>query len=538
MSPRPVLWSIAGTDSGGGAGLSADQRAADALQVHLCPVVAALTAQNSQTVTHVQPVGVDMLEHQIQALAQDMPPQAIKTGLLGNAQQIACVAHWVDRLRQRGPVALVIDPVLGASTGSSFANDEAIQAYCQLLVPRATLITPNQHEAWQLLQSSAQTSSLKRADIPAQARALLSLGCEAICITGGDTPAINTRDANWALDWMHTPQAQGWMAAPRVATPHTHGTGCTFATAAAAAMARGFVTADALILAKMATLQALRQAQAAGAGAGAVRAQADFITNPSLMPRLSWDEDAYFPSANTNAAAPTFAQPINLYAAVDSIERLHQMLAAGVRTLQLRIKTAQPITTDGPNGSAALLQTFKAAVQAARAAQARLFINDHADLALQAGAQGVHLGQEDLLALTQAQRAQLAQDVDLGISSHSLWELCRAITLNPCYIACGPIWPTTTKAMPWRPQGIDNLAWWCAMAPCPVVAIGGILSAAEVQQAAQAGADGICLVRGWGEEPHLRLPAFERALQAGRASKPPPIAWPHPSLSTNSHQGC
>ncbi len=529
MTRPPIIWSIAGTDSGGGAGLSADQRAADALQVHLCPIVAALTAQNSQAVTHVQPVGVDMLEHQLQALAQDMPPQAIKTGLLGNVEQIACVAKWVDRLRLSGPVALVIDPVLGSSTGSSFANHETVEAYRQLLVPRATLITPNQSEAWRLLQSNSQATHLDQADIPAQARALLTMGCEAICITGGDTAANAAKNEYWALDWMHAPQAQGWLAAPRKATPHTHGTGCTFATAAAAAMARGFVTADALILAKMATLHALRQGQAAGAGAGAVRARPDFITDPSLLPRLSWGENAYFPGA---ASTPLIRQ-INLYAAVDSTERLQQMLDAGVRTVQLRIKTARQVNVDG---SEPLLQTFKAAVHAARAAQACLFINDHASLALQAGAQGVHLGQEDLLALTETQRAQLSQETNLGISSHSLWELCRATTLNPCYIACGPVWPTTTKDMPWRPQGIDNLAWWCAMAPCPVVAIGGILSAAEVQQAAQAGADGVCLVRGWGDKPHLTVHEYEQALQSGRQLKSPTLTWPHPSLSAASHQ--
>lgn len=524
MNPPPIVWSIAGTDSGGGAGLSADQRAADALQVHLCPVVAAVTAQNSQTVSHVHPVGTEILERQLRALAQDMPPQAIKTGLLGDAAQVACVAEWVDRLRERGPVALVVDPVLGASTGAAFADSETVQAYRRLLLPRATLVTPNQSEALRLLQRDAHDALPSLADIPSQARGLLAMGCDAVCITGGDAPPDDDGPA-WALDWLHTPHAQGWLAASREATPHTHGTGCTFATAAAAALARGFVTADALVLAKMATLHALRQSQAAGQGAGPVRAQADFITDPRLLPRLSWSEVPYFPAA---ASTPP-ERALDLYAVVDSIERLQQVLAAGVRTVQLRIKTSAP--TDA-TGSAPLLEVFTAAVQAAQAAGATLFINDHAALALQAGAGGVHLGQEDLLALTETGRAALARRVDLGISSHSLWELCRAATLNPRYIACGPVWPTTTKDMPWHPQGLDNLAWWCAMAPCPVVAIGGILDAGQVQQAAQAGADGVCVVRGWGPMPQQAAPQFRQALHTGRTLAPAPVAWPHPSLSS------
>ena len=116
-APRPVVWSIAGTDSGGGAGLGADQRAADAFGVHLCPVVAAVTAQHSRAVTQVEPVPEALLEAQLAALAEDMPPRAVKTGLLGSAGHVRAVARWIDRLRAAAPVALVVDPVLAATSG-------------------------------------------------------------------------------------------------------------------------------------------------------------------------------------------------------------------------------------------------------------------------------------------------------------------------------------------------------------------------------------------------------------------------------------
>jgi thiamine-phosphate diphosphorylase len=172
------------------------------------------------------------------------------------------------------------------------------------------------------------------------------------------------------------------------------------------------------------------------------------------------------------------------------------------------------------------------AVDHAASFGAELFVNDHWQLAQEIGAPGVHVGQEDLLALGDAGRARLlASGMALGVSSHSLWELCRARTLSPRYVACGPVWPTVTKDMPWVPQGLDNLAWWCRAAGAPVTAIGGILDPSEVEAAASAGADGVCIVRGLGADPRATIPAFEAALAKGRAH---PLAevpdWPHPSL--------
>lgn len=515
---RPIIWSIAGTDSGGGAGLSADQRAADAFGVHLCPVVAAVTAQHSRAVTHVEPMPVEVLEAQLAALASDMPPRAIKTGLLGSAAAVRCVAQWVDRLRAQGPVALVVDPVLSASTGRGFANELVVQAYRELLLPRATLVTPNRQEAVQLLGDSA--ASAAPGSLPAMGRALQRLGSEAVAITGGDS----ADHQGLVLDWIDTPQAAGWLAAKRLNTPHHHGSGCTFATSAAAALALGFVIADALVLAKMATGHALKQSYAAGLGAGPVCAMPGFGREAAGMPLLSWGE--------TPAFAPRRAErfeALGLYAVVDSAARVAQALDAGVRTVQLRLKTpAVPETHWRKTLEAEVQRT----VALCRKAQVQGFINDHWELAAACGAHGVHLGQEDLLALGDAGRDRLlASGLQLGISSHSLWELARARALAPRYIACGPVWPTLTKAMPWRPQGLDNLAWWCAMAGFPVVAIGGILQADQMQAAASCGADGVCAVRVLGEHPDRVVPSLQQALLAGwhgpRAVVP---GLPHPSL--------
>jgi hydroxymethylpyrimidine kinase/phosphomethylpyrimidine kinase/thiamine-phosphate diphosphorylase len=507
MTGPPIVWSIAGTDSGGGAGLAADLRAAEAFGVHLCPVVAAVTAQNSRAVTRIEPLPVALIEAQLAALAADMPPRAVKTGLLGGVAQVRLVACWIDRLRERfGAVALVVDPVLASSTGAAFADEATRAAYRELLLPRATLVTPNRSEAAQLAGGAG--------DAPALARALRALGAQAACITGGDA------DEALALDWIDTEHASGWLALPRVATRHTHGTGCTFATGAAAALALGFVAADALVLAKMATAGALRGARSAGAGAGPAIARAGFGNDPTVLPHLSFGTQPDFAPAR-----PRATERIDLYAIVDSAERVSRVLAAGVRTVQLRIKA--------PADSASLREAVRASVAACRTAGARLFVNDHWRLAIALGAHGVHLGQQDLAALDEeARRAVRDSGLLLGVSSHSLWELARAKGFAPSYIACGPVWPTTTKEMPWRPQGLDNLAWWCAMAGAPVVAIGGILTPGQVAAAASCGADGVCLVRGLGDDPALTIPALRAALDAGRAAPTASVpSLPHPSLS-------
>ena len=500
----PIIWSIAGTDSGGGAGLAADQRAADALGVHCCTVVAGITAQSTTEVTHIEATPPAVLQAQLDTLAADMPPAAIKTGLLGSAENVRVLAAFIDRLRQQQPLALVVDPVLRASTGAALADAELRAAYRDLLLPRTTVITPNQAEAVALLGDVAPP------DIPAQARAL---GCEAVVITGGDAALLERHDG-LSLDWLDTPQASGWLSLPRENTPYNHGTGCTFASALAAALALGWVVADAAVLAKMAATFALRHARAVGRGIGPVIARPGFATEPSLLPQLSLDAQA-----PTHWHTRARGRAPGVYAIVDSPERLEAVLRASptVDTIQLRMKRPQDL--DDAAWQTALGEAIARSQRAADAAGVLLVINDHWQAALAAGARALHLGQDDLMALTPPERAQIdaarAQGLQLGISSHSLWELCRAVGMAPDLIACGPVWPTTTKDMPWKPQGLDNLAWWAHMSPAPVVGIGGVLEPDQLRAVAATGAAGGCVVRGMGNDPSLTLPAWRKAWRDG-----------------------
>jgi len=450
---RPIVWSIAGSDSGAGAGLQADLKALQAFGVHGCTAVASITAQNSVAVTRVQPVSAELLDAQLAALAQDLPPQAIKTGLLGSVDNVRLVCRWVDRLRARGlPVALVVDPVLGSTTGASFASEALVQAYMQELLPRATLVTPNRAEAARLGLGVGQTHQADQASV---------------VITGGD----DSKEDGLASDWFSSPQASGWLSLPRVDTAHHHGTGCTFASTAAAALASRYCVADAVVLAKMATTHALRHAYAAGQGAGPVLALPDFAQHADNLPWLQVQPGAQSAFPDLSNAA------LGVYAVVDSAAWVRRVLESGIRTVQLRIKDPNEPT---------LAAQIQESVTAARAIPGvQLFINDHWQLALQLGAYGVHLGQEDLE--TVDLDALRNAGIRLGLSTHNYWEVARAWALRPSYIACGPVYATKSKDMPWIPQGLDNLRYWAGVLPLPVVGIAGI-DASNVAAVAATGA--------------------------------------------------
>jgi hydroxymethylpyrimidine kinase/phosphomethylpyrimidine kinase/thiamine-phosphate diphosphorylase len=526
-SRRPIVWTISGTDSGGGAGVHADTRAFDAFGVHGACAVTAITAQHSRAVTHIEPVAPDVLGAQLAALADDMPPDAIKTGLLGSRANLRVVVDWVRRLRARHPdrpVPLVVDPVFGATTGAAFADDALRAAYRDELLPLATLATPNVAEARALVPSSQLLGP------EALARAWRAFGVRAVAVTGGDSDRLAEDEiaqlstarlasrlaeidarAAWSHDWLdadHGLRSRGWLASRRIETRHHHGTGCVFASAAAAALAHGFVAADAVVLAKMAASESLRHAYAAGDGAGPVAPRAGFASRLANLPVLD-----PLPDARSRFVFPALAESTRgLYAIVDSAEWVARVLAEGVRLVQLRIKD---VSGD------VLAREIRAAVALTRAAGATLVVNDHWALALELGAHGVHLGQDDLA------RADIDALHDarmlLGISTHSYWEVCRARALRPSYIACGPIHATTLKPMPWLPQGDANLAYWCALLhDTPVVAIGG-MDADRARDAMRAGAWAVAVVGAItrSDDPRAAIAALRQATSAGSTAARP-----------------
>jgi len=186
--------------------------------------------------------------------------------------------------------------------------------------------------------------------------------------------------------------------------------------------------------------------------------------------------------------APLIAS-IGFYPVVPTADWVQRLLTWGVRTIQLRIKAAEHSNSD-------IALQVRVAVEAARAVPgSQLFINDHWQLALAAGAYGVHLGQEDLTGVQDADIETLRNaGVRLGLSTHTVSELKRGHAVQPSYLAIGPIYPTTLKVMPYEPVGLERLKQWALQAaPCPVVAIGGI-SLQRLPGVLASGVDGVAVV--------------------------------------------
>ena len=251
----PIALTIAGSDSGGGAGIQADLKTFLALQVHGCSAISCITAQNTCGVSRVDGLPPEALTAQIEAVLSDLPVAAIKTGMLLNAALIAAAA---DALR---PLQLprLIDPVMVSRAGAVLLEPEAIEAYRQQLLPLAELITPNLHEARLLSgQTIEDASGVERA-----AALLLEQGPQAVLIKGGGLPQLRGHD------YLLASGAGGiWLRSAVINTPHTHGSGCTLGAAITAYRARGLALADAVRAAKIYVEGGLRHSLAIGAGQG------------------------------------------------------------------------------------------------------------------------------------------------------------------------------------------------------------------------------------------------------------------------------
>ena len=219
---------IAGSDSGGGAGIQADLKAFSAMGVYGASVVTAVTAQNTQAVSAIHPVPDDVVAAQIRAVLDDIEIDAIKIGMLGTPSLIAAVAEALAGFD--GPI--VLDPVMVAKSGDTLLADSAIDALTSLLFGRATLLTPNLPEAAKLVGEGS-------AD--AQASALLELGVGAVLMKGGHA------DGAVSTDQLVSQTGTQEFSAQRVNTRNTHGTGCSYSSAIAAGLAQGMELNDAVL---------------------------------------------------------------------------------------------------------------------------------------------------------------------------------------------------------------------------------------------------------------------------------------------------
>jgi hydroxymethylpyrimidine/phosphomethylpyrimidine kinase len=246
---------IAGSDSGGGAGIQADLKTFAAHGVYGASAVTAITAQNTLGVAAWEAVTSDLVTAQIEAVASDFGIDAVKTGMLANAAIVEAVAAAIASLDLP---RVVVDPVMVAKGGATLLDGEAIEAMKAELLPRAFVVTPNVLEAAAL--AGMQVRNVDEARTAAER--IAALGAAAVIVKGGHLP-----DAD-AIDLFFNGREFVELRAPRIETRHTHGTGCTFSSAIAANLALGRPLGDAVARAKAYLTDAIRQAPGLGGGHG------------------------------------------------------------------------------------------------------------------------------------------------------------------------------------------------------------------------------------------------------------------------------
>ncbi len=256
---NPIALTIAGSDSGGGAGIQADLKAFSALGVFGTSVITALTAQNTREVRAIHDVPASFIADQLNTVLDDIRVDAIKIGMLSRPETITTIA---EILRQRQLNNIVLDPVMVAKSGDKLLADESVDALRRELLPLATLITPNLPEASVLLNTSEAATAEQMHE---QAQQLLALGPQAVLVKGGHLAGSASDES---ADLLLNPGAAQWLPAKRIATANTHGTGCTLSSAIAAGLAKGLSVTDAVTQAKAYITAAIAAADRLNVGSG------------------------------------------------------------------------------------------------------------------------------------------------------------------------------------------------------------------------------------------------------------------------------
>ena len=250
----PKAMTIAGSDSGGGAGIQADLKTFAALGVYGSSTLTAITAQNTVGVTMVHEIPIDIIVAQIDAVLSDIGADAVKTGMLASSAIVETVAEEMERHQVS---RLVVDPVMVAKSGDRLLQEDAVEALRTRLIPLAAVVTPNIPEAEALTGLKIETDE----DVRRAAEAIIQLGARAVVVKGGHREGP-------ATDLFYDGVRFQEFSAPRIDTVNTHGTGCTFASAVAAGLAKGLEVVESVQLAKDYVTEAIRRSFPVGRGHG------------------------------------------------------------------------------------------------------------------------------------------------------------------------------------------------------------------------------------------------------------------------------
>ncbi len=485
----PTILTIGGSDSSGLAGIQADNRVLNALNIHSCNVISAVTAQNNQQFISINPVSETIFKEQLHA-CQDFKINTIKVGLLTTKEQVQII------INNKNPGQFLIwDPVLKSTSNQNFLQSINIDTLKQL-VSYTDLITPNIEEAEILCGKKINNNK----DIIDAANQLLLMGAKAVLITGGiqnNSSTINTDCSDFFIvknSFKNKSSISFWLSSPTINTKNTRGTGCCLASLCATAIEKGYFTEDAVVFAKSAMNSGLENSyslinKTSTEEKGSINLTRQSINEKHLPSLIQPHQN----ELDINTLKATIVSPpctlpsgnkksLGLYPVVDSAQWVKRLIDTGVTTLQVRIKDKQ---------GTALKNEIAECIRLATEADCRLFINDYWELAIELNAYGIHLGQEDLdnCDFDRIKKSGLR----LGISSHCYYEVARALTLKPSYIACGPIYATDSKVMPWELIGLEFLSYWNTILSLPVVAIGGI-NAHNISDVINCNVDGIAMI--------------------------------------------
>ena len=474
MKRYATALTIAGSDPSGGAGLQADLKTFSALGVYGATAITAVTVQNTQGVKYVHKLPPQVVYDQIAAVMEDVTVDAVKVGMVNDAATLDAIVRALTAYR---PKFLVVDPVMVSTSGCALMQPDALAIMKERLLPMADLVTPNLPEAWTLAGTDTSVDDA--------AQAILRLGVKALLIKGGHAEGKTKTDYLYIYKGEGVKRAE--FTAETIDTPNTHGTGCTLSSAIAALLACGNGLEDAVRKAKEYLTEALKAGADVHVGRGhgpVCHFYADRVMRLCGYKVVQYDRKTSKPHDLKTASRLQFITHFtDKYSYYDSAM---MALEGGCRWLQLRMKDA---------GEAEVERVARLILPECRRRGAVFVIDDHVELALRVGADGVHLGKNDM-PVDEARR--LAGDgFIIGGTANTFEDVQRLAAQGADYIGCGPFRFTTTKKNLAPMLGLEGYKRILSQMKehgigLPLVAIGGITSD-DIPQLMAAGVSGIAL---------------------------------------------
>eukprot|EP01018_Ginkgo_biloba_P019373 Gb_05454 [translate_table: standard] len=443
----PHVLTVAGSDSGAGAGIQADLKACGALGVYCSTVITAVTAQNTVGVQDIHLVPENFVVEQLRSVLSDMQVDVVKTGMLPSVDIIEALCR---SLRKHPVRALVVDPVMVATSGDVLAGPAIIDVLRQELLPIAEIVTPNLKEASSLLGGEPLETI---ADMRAAAKAIHHLGPRYVLVKGG-----HLQTAGDVIDILYDGETYHELCGPRVQTRNTHGTGCSLASAIAAELAKGAQMLPAVLSAKRFIEEALERSTGYFIGHGP---QGPFnhlfkLTDLEASPieRKLKPNDLLLYAVTDSGMNKKWGRSIS--------SAVKDVLEGGATMVQLREKEVE---------TKEFLKAAEECLKVSRSYGVPLLINDRVDVALACNADGVHLGQSDMPVKTA--RMLLGPYKIIGASCKTPEQALQAWKEGADYVGSGGVYPTSTKKNN-QTISLIGLQRVCESSALPVVAIGGI----------------------------------------------------------------